>query len=110
MQGYKSKEEVDKEEQKRINEVRNERKYSKRALIYGAIGMGIVVLDTYLSSKVGMESFSKEFKSLNPYEIATNTLFGISSMSTLIGGTIYGISHIFEENKGNERENLERKL
>jgi hypothetical protein len=110
MKGYKSKEELDKEEQKHINEVKNERKYSKKALIYGAIGMGVVGLDVYLSSKVGVESFSKEFRELNPYEIATNALFGLSSMTTLIGGTIYGISHIFDENKEEGVKNLESKV
>ncbi len=105
MQGYKSK-----KGNENIDGIRRERKFSKKALIYGGVGMGIVVLDTYLSKNVGVESFYKEFKELNPYEIVTNALFGISSMSTLIGGTIYGISHMFEEDKVNEKKNLGSKL
>lgn len=76
------------------NNLRDERKYSKKAFVYGLIGMGIFSLDTYLSGSLGVESLFKEIKELNTYEIMNNVLFGVSSISTLLGGTMYGISHM----------------
>lgn len=61
------------------------------------LGGGIGITDFILSNKLGVESLFKPFKEMNPHEIITNLYFGISSISAVGGGIMYGVYSLFEQ-------------
>jgi hypothetical protein len=95
-------------------EERKERIYFKKAFIYGSIGLGIGATDFILSKKLGVESIFKSFNEMNFHEIITNLYSGISSISAMSGGIMYGVSCLFEQSDKNvskrEIKNIERNL
>ena len=102
------------EEREYQKSIIKERKSSKKALIYGTIGLGIAVTDYYISNKLGVESLYKTFKEMNFHEIVANSLLGCSFISAFGGGVIYGMTYLFEEDlnkdKNDKIKNLEEDL
>ncbi len=92
----------------------DEKRYFKKAFVYGSIGMGIGIADYMISSKLGVDSLLKSFNEMNPHEVITNLYSGISSIAALGGGIMYGVSCLFEEEEKKfskeEVMELERKL
>lgn len=88
---------IKKEDSYQLNENKEEKKYFKKAFIYGSVGVGIGITDFILSNKLGVESLFKPFKEMNPHEIITNLYSGISFISALGGGIMYGVYSLFEQ-------------
>ena len=102
------------EKNKDLERTEKERKYSKKALKYGLIGMGAVGLVSLFSNNIDFEYLSKEVQDLNRYEMINSILLGLSSITTLAGGAMYGISYLFENDfnleKNTTKNNLEKDL
>lgn len=99
-----------KKEEKFNKEDERERKYSKKAIFGGIIGMTLSGLDIYFSNKIGIDSFYKIISDMNISELLPTTLFGLSSMATIGGGTIYGVSYILEIDSKQEPQNKIKNL
>ncbi len=90
-----------------LNKYKKDKLYSKKAAIYGSIGLAISTADYIISSSIGIDSILKSFQDMNTHEIVTNLSFGLSSMSVLGGGLMYGLSSFFEnEDKKEIKANL----
>lgn len=79
-----------------LNKYKKDKSYSKKVIIYGSIGLAISAADYIISGNIGIDSMLKSFQDMNTHEIVTNLSFGLSSMSVLGGGIMYGLSSFFE--------------
>ncbi len=97
-----------------LNKYKRDKVYSKKVAIYGSIGLIISAADYLISGNLGIDSIFKPFQEMNTHEIVTNLSFGLSSMSVLGGGIIYGLSSFFEQEDkkelNNKKNSLEKKL
>lgn len=93
-----------------LNKYKRDKTYSKKATIYGSIGLVVSVADYIISGNLGIESMLKSFQEMNTHEIFTNLSFGLSSMTILGGGIMYGLSSFFENEDKKELKNKENPL
>ncbi len=91
-----------------------EKKYFKKAVLYGGVGLAISTANYIISENLEFSSMFKTISNMNTQEITAGILFGVSLMSTLSGGVMYGMAHFLEqEDKKDEEEKLnllEKKL
>lgn len=86
---------LNKRDEKLIEEIKRDRKFSKKALLWGVYGLSLMAIDLF-SNKYGVESLSKSITSMNFNELMHTVIFGASTLATFGGGAIYTASYIME--------------
>jgi len=110
-----SNEYLEEEDKKLIKEIGKRRNYARNCILIGVFGGLLMAADYYFSDGLGLETLRKSIKDMKKNEVIYASLVGLSSLSILGGGTIYGMYSFmkkdFEKIKKEEANNkLEKKL
>jgi hypothetical protein len=105
---------IDEEDTQLINSTKSYKKYSKKALFIGALGLSASALIYSLYGEPNFETLNRSISDMNNSQLIESMVFGSSFSLFFGGGLLYGLSIFMEKDlktsiKKKKENDLEKK-